>query len=286
MSRLVVLLVVFAGVIALPESAAPQGQHARSCSEPFNLSLDRPETPHLPLPVVVHYMVQTGSRNDVSKKLPPAALEQIFRDTSRLTLIWRHAEIRPYLHRVERCSFSSRAFGIPANAAEDLPNPDRTDAGKELFQKINRAYNAPDVAGLDLFIWWGIQGVAGYADPHRDSGSRRTGAVWIDKDCLGSQNCDLLVAHEIGHFLGLCHACTIGSPVPQVPCSRCLPETMQRPDGTFTLANCKQVRGPRLMRNDNLLLFKSHKVTDDGQELSPCERELAKTFAEQRIGKR
>jgi hypothetical protein len=109
--------------------------------------------------------------------------------------------------------------------------------------------------------------------------------VWIDKDCLGSQNCDLLLAHEIGHFLGLCHACTIGTPIPRVECSRCLPESMQQSDGTFTLADCDQVRGPRLMRNDNLLLLGSRKVTSDGQELSTCERKLAKSFAERRIGK-
>jgi hypothetical protein len=285
MTRLVLVLMALAAVVALPASTTPQGTHAQGCTEPFEgLSLEKPETPHLPLPVVVHYMVKTGSEHDVSEKLKPRTLERIFRDGGRLTSIWGHAEIRPYLQRVERCAFSFSAFDIPSNPGEDLPNPDDGGPGQKMFYTINRHYNARDVAGVDLYIWWGIQGSGGYADFHRDSGPRRPGGVWIDKDCVGSQNCDLLLAHEIGHFLGLCHACTIASPS-RVRCTRCLPSTMKGSDGKFTLARC-HVRSPRLMRDDNLLNREPYTVTERGDELSTCERTLAKEFAERRVGNR
>ena len=283
-SKLAVLLAGLAALAMVPASTAPQVGVANPCTPIEGLSLSPPQTADLPLPVVVHYMVRTGSRHDVSREISPAMLQDVFSDRGRLVAIWHQATIRPYLHRVEKCTISFSAFGIPVGEAEELPSPARTADAKNLFRRINENFNARDISALDLYVWWGINTVAGYGDRHLDSGRLRAGAAWMDTDCRASDSCDLLVTHEIGHFLGLCHACTIGAPLAGVPCARCLPDRMRQPDGSFVLAKCTSVRGPRLMRDDNLLLLEPHKV--NGTELSDCERKLAKSFATRRVGTR
>lgn len=280
-TKLAVLLVAVAATGFIPASSVPQVSHASPCVPIEGLSLPEPQTTDLRLPVVVHYMVRTGSRHDVADQITPAMLQDLFGEHGRVISLWQQAGIRPYLRRVEKCRISFATFGLSVNREEELPSPAGSTAAKTLFRRINETYNARDVSGLDLYVWWGIQKVAGYGDRYVDAGRWRAGAAWIDKDCRANHSCDLLIAHEVGHFLGLCHACTIGAPL-RVECTRCLPDSMKKPNGAFVLASCDLITGPRLMRDDNLTLLEPHKV--EGTELSACERKLAKEFATRRIG--
>ena len=237
------------------------------------------------VPVVVHFMKLIGSVNDVSTKITPQLLIELLGDGGAVNAIWAQAAVRLYIHRFEICSFTATADDIPlASAAhEEIASPARSTAARQRFRRIANDYNAPDVRGVDLYVWWGIQRDGGYADRWLDAGQLRAGAAWIDTDCRTGPipYCDLILAHEIGHFFGLCHGCTIGQAIPGVTCVRCLPETMQQPNGSFTLANCDDAPDVRIMRSDNLIRFLPYTVT--GAELTLCERRLANSFANARV---
>lgn len=235
------------------------------------------------LPVVVHYMRMAGSSHEAETRLRPEMLIEFFGESATINAIWRQAGVRLYLHGFERCAFRFADFGLDENANGEIDSPARSAEGKLRFRRINERFNAPDVRGVDLYVWSGINQDGGYGDRWLDTGTLRAGAAWIDTDCLENQrvDCDLLLAHEIGHFLGLCHSCTIGQPLPRVACTRCLPPSMRQPKGSYTLKNCDDVPGARIMRSDNLKLLLPHIV--DGTELNRCERRLANSFASRRV---
>jgi hypothetical protein len=235
------------------------------------------------LPVVVHFMKLDGSSNDVSTKITPRMLLEHFGDAGAINVIWRQAAVRLYVQRFELCTFTADTIPLAGASHEEIASPARSVAARQRFRQIANDYNASDVRGVDLYVWWGIQREGGYADRWLETGPLRAGAAWVDTDCQAGPlpYCDLILAHEIGHFLGLCHGCTIGQAIPGVTCVRCLPETMRQPDGSFTLANCDEAPDVRLMRSDNLILFLPYTVT--GTELSPCERRLANSFANARV---
>ncbi len=235
------------------------------------------------VPVVVHFMRLSGSLNDVSTKITPQMLIEHFGESGTLNAIWSQAAVRLYVQRFELCTFTADAMPIAGVAHEEIASPARSAAARQRFRQIANDYNAPDVRGVDLYVWWGIQRDGGYADRWLDAGTLRAGAAWIDPDCrTGSiPYCDLILAHEIGHFFGLCHGCTIGQAIPGVTCVRCLPETMRQADGSFTLANCDDAPDVHIMRSDNLIGLLPYTVT--GAELTLCERRLANSFANARV---
>jgi len=74
----------------------------------------------------------------------------------------------------------------------------------------------------------------GYSRPFRLSdGGTTIGAVWVSRLCLTTAEmrarCTQVVAHEIGHFLGLCHVCKL-DPDDNKECNACVPPVAQRPD--------------------------------------------------------
>lgn len=234
------------------------------------------------LPVVVHYM-RTGSGRDAEGQFTPQMLVELFGASGTVNAIWRQASVRLYLHGFERCDIRFEDFGLEENANAEVDSPARSAEGKERFRRINQRYNTPGFRGVDLYVWPGITSEGGYGDRWLDAKERlRAGAAWIDTDCVDNnpRDCDLLLAHEIGHFLGLCHSCTLGDPIPRVPCDRCLPDSMKKPNGTYTLKRCGNAPR-RLMRADNMRALRPGPLT--GKELDQCERRLANDFASKRL---
>ena len=289
---LVLLVAVFLCILPAPTAAQPP---ARACAPMQVPSFTSPASPPTPppapgpglvgvsLPIVVHYMKTVGSSNDVTTRLRPEMLVEYLEESGAVNTIWRQAGVRLYLQRFETCSFTFSDFGLAENTNDEVDSPDRSQEGKQRFRKINEAYNATDLRALDLYVWWGINQNGGYGDRWLDSGPLRAGAAWIDTDCLDNRhvNCDFLLAHEIGHFLGLCHSCNVGQSIPRVECTRCLPASMRRADGSYTLKSCDAVPGARIMRSDNMMLLLPYMV--NGTELNLCERRLANSFASRRV---
>jgi hypothetical protein len=288
-------IALLGAVVAVSLLAAPGAVWADRPCDPMPVAgFTTPATPPAPperpgpgltpvsLPVVVHYMRITGSGNEVETRFRPETLIELFGESGTINAIWRQAGVRLYLHRFERCAFRFADFGLDENANGEIDSPARSAEGKERFRRINERFNAPDVRGVDLYVWSGINQNSGYGDRWLDTGKLRAGAAWVDTDCLEDRHvaCDLLLAHEIGHFLGLCHSCMVGEPLPRVPCTRCLPASMRKPNGSYTLKSCSDVP-TRIMRSDNLKTLLPHTV--NGTELNDCERRLANSFASKRL---
>ena len=224
-SAVTMAVVVIAWVASL--SAGVATAQARSCRSlefshvtafvPVSVAVPPPRDLLVTLPVVVHFMKSTDPRhapaNDLQHVFSENVLAGLFdsKTATAVTVnaIWRRAKIRLVLHRAEECDYKPAEFEIDDGAKEEVPSPMAGQFGPRVFNRINTTFNAPDVPAVDLYLWMDIRaGLAGYGASHRRD-PLRVGAVWVDKGCVATlgRRCPVLVAHEIGHFLGLCHSC-------------------------------------------------------------------------------
>jgi hypothetical protein len=171
-------------------------------------------------------MKSTRHKNEVWNVFKQTTLIDYFKENGKINTIWKQAGVRLFVHRIEHCRYDPVAMTdqIKGSKREELPDP--TKVGREMYDRVVRFYNYREVAGLDLYLWWELGGtVTGFAVPyHLSDGSERTGSVWVDTQCVRTpdmlKRCPNLVAHEIGHFLGLCHICRVeGDPV--TGCTSC-----------------------------------------------------------------
>jgi len=245
---------------------------------PVPVAVPPPANVVITLPLVVHYMKSTDPRHAPNHDLQRVFAENVLsellesKDAKRDTVnsIWRGAKIRVVLHRAEECDYTPADFEIPNADKEQISSPMAGQFGARLFNRINAAFNATDVPGLDLYLWMDIKaGLVGYGASHRKSDPHRIGAAWVDRGCPTNigRRCGVLVAHEVGHFLGLCHSCE-NSLTDSGICTVCLPE------GTPAAPTC----GPP----KNLLM----RPWFDGIGLSRCEVEQARLKAAQRLNAR
>jgi hypothetical protein len=212
------------------------------------------------VPVVAHRMKSRQHANDLKaifSNLPssePAKRVDFFFTLSGwpqgMNTAWAPAGILFYLQRLEDCEYSIADF--PPQPAVATP-PAATD--QELvpwpmgdcqaqFRRVNSAYNSSDVRGLDIYLWWRVDRAMGYAASHRTDGTNPgPGAVWLDRTCQDADPpCGRVLAHEVGHFLRLCHCCVTDRTPPEDR-GRC----------GFCPANtpaCSEAHATLLMRDD------------------------------------
>ncbi len=252
---------LFEGLVPPPALALPPAR-------PSNLMV---VGPRIVLPVVVHYMKSTRHPgNDVSQTFPPGVLKSFLTPSGTINDTWRAAGVRLVLALIEECQYDPGDFGLAAGSPETITSPALagTTANIDRFLTVVRRYNYHPTLGLDLYLWWDLtdgpsQRVWGYARPYILSNlTKSTGAVWIDRQCLTETDvaptCPGIFAHEIGHFLGLCHTC--GSPS---PCTRCV--------GASPPA-CPTATDGRLM----------YPFLPHGATLSACERQASADQARRR----
>jgi hypothetical protein len=195
-----------------------------------------PET----VPVMVTYMKNSRRPgDDVETKLSKNRLRNGFARTGEFNTIWGPKGIELALIGFRACSYAlgARFEPDPQNARADVPKPDVKEAFETVFLRVLHDHNTRTIKrdarevgfrGLDLYIWWDIAGFPGFAVRPRfgpeqevsrrgsdEPSSGRPGAVWIDKECVDEGSCPGVLAHEVGHFFGLCHCCHLATEDPR-----------------------------------------------------------------------
>jgi hypothetical protein len=172
------------------------------------------------IPVVVHYMQHLAfPSHSVQKVLNRADVDRALGPDGLFNRVWAPAaQLRMRLHEVQEHQYRLADFGYTTEF-EYVPHP---ESDRRLYQDLvsrfanaryQTAHGSGAVAGvrrpLDVFLFWKIDVYAGYAVPPRVPPQQgpRPGAVWLDTDCLGDEQCTRLFAHEVGHYLGLRHPC-------------------------------------------------------------------------------
>jgi hypothetical protein len=174
------------------------------------------------IPVVVHALQHRDFPDDdildAQKAFSLETIKGYFEPGGEFNKIWsaNHTGLRFTLVRVERCRYR-----IPHTLApnpedqHDIPQPGGSglDWIKRAMDRLNaRTYTVDGTpkpfAGLDVYLAWSLRNASGYGARFKRPGDRKRGAILVDRECLGSGNhCDRQFAHEVGHFLSLCHVC-------------------------------------------------------------------------------
>jgi hypothetical protein len=206
------------------------------------------------LPVVAHRMKDRAATEEVAYVFTAAELGGLFVTTGlrgAANTVWAPAGVLFHLVAIDDCAYSlsERPFADgsgPATTGLPAAIPWPLADCQAMFRRVNRAYNAPAIRGVDLYVWRSMERAVGYAAQHRADGpSPGPGAVWMDQRCVGAvldaPPCHRVFAHEVGHFLGLCHSCvtTATAPGDGDRCGFCA-----------SLAACGEAHAGLLMRDD------------------------------------
>ena len=221
-------------------------------------------------PVVVHYMKHrsegSGPDSAVSGVFSLDKLKSFFADDGDFNRVWwkKHRKVMFVLVGVETCTYALVSGGrIPA-------------ASTPLMRDLGMAFNVREAVlangrqpftGLDLYLWAGIEGqpgpVAGFA---RSAAAMRRPSVWLAADCeqRGGSICASKFGHEVGHFFGLCHLCTIDPATnPEANPGTCRQTCPPEGRAGTRLPICKDPDAPKLMADQ------------DGINLELCELTFA-----------
>jgi hypothetical protein len=131
--------------------------------------------------------------------------------------IWKKYGIRVVLTRVEKCDYQPQLLRLDGQKVDSLFIPEtRVPWGPQLFRSINRLFTSREPDRLHVLLWWSV-GEGDFGEHSTISGYSRSGArggpvIWANAfECLTPQNpdyseaCARLLAHELGHVLGLHH---------------------------------------------------------------------------------
>jgi hypothetical protein len=182
--------------------------------------------PRIAIPVTAHFMTRRGSTFDPQTFVSLTRLQELFTADGPLNVIWGRAGLLFVVARVEACTHAVDDF-LPERPVEREGVPAPSGDCRSLFRRINAVHDSPlamatpgaadaePAFGADLYLWMAVgwnqsDKLFGYGAQHRADGPNPgLGAVWMSAvSCLtAGAGCGPRLAHELGHFLGLCHVC-------------------------------------------------------------------------------
>lgn len=222
--------------------------------------------PRIAIPVTAHFMTRRGSTFDPQTFIPPATLQELFAADAALSGIWDQAGLRFVVARAEACTHAVDDF-LPERAVDRDGVPAPGGDCRSFFRRINGVYNLALVPatsgagtvpayGADLYLWIAVgwteaDTLFGYAAQHRPDGPNPgLGAIWMNavRCRAAGAGCGQRLAHELGHFLGLCHVCftkDVTPPSERGWCGFC-PDVRMCKAGQSTLLMRDDAAGDRL----------------------------------------
>jgi hypothetical protein len=146
----------------------------------------------------------------------PDAIGKLFGPTGKVNEIWGQAQVHLSLLQVDKCDYWPASLRLDGRLRESMFTPEsQVPWAAQLFRSINGLFTSAHPHVIHVLIWWSVKEedvdaipVQGYARSAAHGGP----AVWADAfQCLKNPDkptidfCARLLAHEIGHTLGLQH---------------------------------------------------------------------------------
>lgn len=158
----------------------------------------------------------------------PRMVGAFFGRNGRVNEIWRKYDIQLTLLGVEDCTYQPELLRPDGLRRDSMPTPQTTTPWtSQFFRSINRLFTEENPNVLHIFLWWSVaEGDIDDANAvtleeaagnnfwgYSRSAARGGPAVWVGAyGCLTPQEtldyekrCSKVVAHEVGHALGLQH---------------------------------------------------------------------------------
>jgi hypothetical protein len=158
-------------------------------------------------------------------------IDWFFGRNGKVNEIWTPHSIQLVLREVEDCHYHPEALRPDGLFRDSMPTPQTsTPWTSQFFRSINRLFTEEHPHALHVFLWWSVaegdidgrnsvQGVISLSPTGNDvwgysrSAARGGPAVWIGSHSCFQQSsqlnylgrCAKVLAHEVGHALGLQH---------------------------------------------------------------------------------
>jgi hypothetical protein len=230
-----------AGGCAMTETSPPEIPTVLLQCTPRETTHEAGSDAELVVPVHLHLMkaldIENAERDELLKagkdpewKLAPLpdAVTETWNDAAtakvfeQVNAIWKRKGIRVSLLRVDVCPYYAGRLRLDRRIRESMFTPEsQVPWAPQLFNSINRLFTIRDPHVIHVLVWWSVSEedtqaytIYGYSRSAAYGGP----AVWVDAaQCMnisddramtrghGYARCGVLVAHEIGHALGLQH---------------------------------------------------------------------------------